>query len=82
MRHLSTLAALVAAIALALTSAGLAAAPTEAMPASAPVAAPATPLVAHELTAQDAQAWLDGLMPTALRTARAPGAVVAIVKDG
>jgi CubicO group peptidase (beta-lactamase class C family) len=82
MRHLPTLAALGAAIALALTSAGLAAAPTEATPASAPVAAPAAPLVAHELTAQDAQAWLDGLMPTALRTARAPGAVIAIVKDG
>ena len=76
MRHLPTLAALAAALAFALASASLCAAPTEAVPA--PAAAP----VAHELTAQDAQAWLDGLMPTALRTARAPGAVVAIVKDG
>jgi len=61
--------AAVAALALALVSAGLCA---------APAAAPALP--AHELTAQDAQAWPDGLMPTALRTARAPGAVISIVK--
>jgi CubicO group peptidase (beta-lactamase class C family) len=79
MRNLPTLAALAAAIALAVASAGLCAAPPEAAPSTAPVVAPAP---AHELTAQDAQAWLDGLMPTALRTARAPGAVVAIVKDG
>ncbi len=76
MRHLPTLPALATVIALAVASAGLCAAPSEAAPT--PVAAP----VAHELTAQDAQAWLDGLMPTALRTARAPGAVIAIVKDG
>jgi CubicO group peptidase (beta-lactamase class C family) len=69
------------ALALALTSARLCAAPPAEAAASAPApVAAATP--AHELTAQDAQAWLDGLMPTALRTARAPGAVVAIVKDG
>ena len=74
MRPLAPLAA-VAALALALMSARLCAAPAS----SAPIA-PALP--AHELTAQDAQAWLDGLMPTALRTARTPGAVVVIVKDG
>ena len=81
MRNLSTLAALAAAIALAVASAGLCAAPpdTAPTPSTAPAAMPA---VSHELTAQDAQAWLDGLMPTALRTARAPGAVIAIVKDG
>ena len=79
MRNLPSLAALAAATVLALASAGLCAAPPDAAPAPAPVVAPAP---AHELTAQDAQAWLDGLMPTALRTARAPGAVVAIVKDG
>ena len=78
MRNLFTLAALAAATVLAVASMGLSAATPEAPPAPAPVVAP----VVHELTAQDAQAWLDGLMPTALRTARAPGAVVAIVKDG
>jgi CubicO group peptidase (beta-lactamase class C family) len=36
----------------------------------------------HQLTEGDAQVWLDGLMPTALNTARVPGAVVVIVKDG
>jgi len=90
MRSLAPLAA-VAALALALASARLCAAPAQAASAaSAPGAsaaaaasAPIAPaLPAHELTAQDAQAWLDGLMPTALRTARTPGAVVVIVKDG
>jgi CubicO group peptidase (beta-lactamase class C family) len=36
----------------------------------------------HALTASDAEAWLDGLMPTALNTAEVPGAVVVIVMDG
>jgi CubicO group peptidase (beta-lactamase class C family) len=72
--------AFAAALALALMSARLCAAPAE--PAAASSAPVVSPTSAHELTAQDAQAWLDGLMPTALRTARAPGAVVAIVKDG
>ncbi|MBW8758617.1 MAG: beta-lactamase family protein [Burkholderiales bacterium] len=90
MRSLAPFAA-VAALALALTSGRLcAASAAAATAASAPAAAasvaagaPIAPaLPAHELTAQDAQAWLDGLMPTALRTARAPGAVISIVKDG
>lgn len=34
------------------------------------------------LTAEDASAWLDGMMPTLLRVTRTPGVVVAIVKDG
>ncbi|RZL27893.1 MAG: class A beta-lactamase-related serine hydrolase, partial [Rubrivivax sp.] len=34
------------------------------------------------LTAVDLDAFLDGLMPAALRTARVPGAVVVVVKDG
>lgn len=41
---------------------------------------PATP--PRELTATDLEAWLDGLMPTALKTGQAPGAVVAFVKGG
>jgi CubicO group peptidase (beta-lactamase class C family) len=36
----------------------------------------------HPLVAEDAQAWLDGLVPTALNTGHVPGAVVVIVKDG
>lgn len=38
--------------------------------------------VARPLTAEDAEAWLDGLVPTALDTAKVPGAVVVIVQDG
>ena len=34
------------------------------------------------LTAQDAEVWLDGMMPSALRAAQVPGLVVVIVKDG
>lgn len=37
---------------------------------------------AKALTATDAEAWLDGLMPSALRMAGVPGAVVVLVKDG
>ena len=83
MKNLPTLAALATAIALAVASAHPFAAPAEtaAPAASAPAPAAAASAV-HDLTAQDAQAWLDGLMPTALRTARTPGAVVVIVKDG
>ena len=86
MKTLSTLAALAAATVLALASGRPSAAPAEAAaPARAAAPAPATAAASapgHELTAQDAQAWLDGLMPTALRTARTPGAVISIVKDG
>jgi CubicO group peptidase (beta-lactamase class C family) len=48
-------------------------------PATAPTA---TPTSAHPLTATDVEAFLDGMMPTALRTAETPGAVVVVVKDG
>jgi CubicO group peptidase (beta-lactamase class C family) len=64
---------------LCLAAALLAAAPVPAAPlADAAVSAPAT----HELTAVDAEAWLDGLMPSAMHTAQVPGAVVAIVRNG
>jgi CubicO group peptidase (beta-lactamase class C family) len=49
-------------------------------PARAQTAPAPTPATA--LTATDLEAWLDGLMPSALRSARAPGAVVVVVKDG
>ncbi|HEY1562631.1 MAG TPA: serine hydrolase domain-containing protein [Caulobacteraceae bacterium] len=37
---------------------------------------------AHPLTADDVQTFLDGMMPTALKSAEIPGAVVVVVKDG
>lgn len=37
---------------------------------------------AHGLDKGDVDAWLDGYLPAALRTADIPGAVVTIVKDG
>jgi CubicO group peptidase (beta-lactamase class C family) len=49
-------------------------------PATAPAQARAPAAV--PLTAADAETWLDGLMPTALRIAGVPGAVVVLVKDG
>jgi len=72
--------ALVAALALSTpTLAGPAAPAPTAQPVA--VAAP-IPMPAHALTAPDVEAWLDGLMPTGLATAEAPGAVVVVVKDG
>ena len=53
--------------------------------AAAPVpvtsALPATP-AQRQLTAADADAWLDGYMPFALHSSDIAGAVVVIVKDG
>ncbi|MDR7333608.1 serine hydrolase [Roseateles asaccharophilus] len=73
--------------ALALCAAALAQtgpAPTVTPPAA--VTAPETPAPAPTsgtaLTAVDAEAFIDGLMPSALRAARVPGAVVVVVKDG
>ena len=63
-----------AAVAPAAAAAAPTAAATPATPAAAPVAMP--------LTAEDANAWLDGYMPYALHTGDIAGAVVAIVKDG
>lgn len=40
------------------------------------------PLGAHPLTADDAGAWLDGLMPYGLQKNDLAGAVVVVVKDG
>ena len=58
--------------------------PPTAAPAAAPVAASAAPSAgaAHELTAADADSWLDGFMPYALKTGDIAGAEVAIVKGG
>jgi CubicO group peptidase (beta-lactamase class C family) len=38
--------------------------------------------VGHRLTAEDAQAWLDGFMSYSLDRSAIPGAVVVVVKDG
>jgi CubicO group peptidase (beta-lactamase class C family) len=61
-----------AAAALLTVSAALAQTPAGAPP-------PATP---HALTADDANAWLDGYLPYALKTGDIAGAEIAIVKDG
>ena len=42
----------------------------------------ATATAQQPLTAEDANAWLDGYMPYALHSGDIAGAVVAIVKDG
>lgn len=49
---------------------------------NSPALAASLPNGAHALTADDANAWLDGYMPYALATAGVPGAVVVVVKDG
>ena len=36
----------------------------------------------HALTADDLHAWLDGMLPAALKGSGTPGAVVSVVKDG
>jgi CubicO group peptidase (beta-lactamase class C family) len=68
----------------ALGSVAFAQAPPPA-PALAPVSeptAPRAPTDGHALTAEDANAWLDGFMPYALQSGDIAGAVVVIVKDG
>ena len=56
-------------------------------PEPAPVAgvtsAPFTPhAAAHELTGEDVEAFLDGMMPSQLERENVAGAVIAVVKDG
>ncbi len=41
-----------------------------------------SPVVTHELSAADVDAWLDGYLPFALAQADIAGAVVVVVKDG
>ncbi len=48
----------------------------------APAATVQVPPRGNELTAQDAQAWLDGLFPYALKKNNLAAAVVVVVKDG
>jgi len=53
---------------------------TMGFPAQTPATSPATEV--PMLTAEDAEAWLDGYMPYALKTGDVAGAVVVIVKNG
>jgi CubicO group peptidase (beta-lactamase class C family) len=58
-------------------------APTPMTASSAPSANPPEQAAgAVALTKTDVDAWLDGFLPYALRTADIPGAVVTVVKDG
>ena len=41
-----------------------------------------SPVVTHELSAADVDAWLDGYLPFALAQGDIAGAVVVVVKDG
>jgi len=60
------------------------AAPPPAIPAAEPTLASPAAVSApqHPLTADDVDAFLDGLIPAALNTAEVPGAVVVVVKGG
>ncbi len=78
-RRIAAISLLITGLALVATAAvvgpPISPAPAAASPATLPVAG-------HALTAVDVEAWMDGLMPTALDTAQVPGAVVVVVKDG
>jgi len=82
MKTLSTSLCALALCAAAMAQTGPAPATTTPPAITAPDATPAVPKPGPALTAVDVEAWLDGLMPSALRGARVPGAVVVIVKDG
>ena len=77
----SSLAKSASALALVACALASAAATPPSVPPPGASSAPA-PRPARDLTAADAEAWLDGLMPTALHTGEVPGAVVVVVKDG
>src|SRR5690348_5948379 len=47
-----------------------------------PESVPANPTTAHEMTADDVSAFLDGIMPQQLERENIAGAVISIVKDG
>jgi CubicO group peptidase (beta-lactamase class C family) len=71
-----------------LSCAAIFAQPQKATDTKAPVVVPQTPVPgdttpkAHELTADDLGAFLDGLMPQEIEHADIAGAVIAVVKDG
>jgi CubicO group peptidase (beta-lactamase class C family) len=57
-------------------------APTQKAESGAPTPPAPAPSGGAELNAQDANAWLDGFMPSAIATGDIAGAVVVIVRDG
>jgi CubicO group peptidase (beta-lactamase class C family) len=87
-RNLSALAACAAVVFLQGSAAGFAAGDTPAAPAvpAAPAPAPASSAAptasAHPLDRADLEAWLDGMVPYALKAGDMAGAVVIVVKDG
>ena len=64
----------------AASAAGLAGSPSE--PAGAVSIAAPTVASAHALDTSDLRAWLDGLLPYAMKSGDIAGAVIAVVKDG
>jgi CubicO group peptidase (beta-lactamase class C family) len=81
MKLRSMVAALIAAVAFTASADAQAIKPPP--PAEKPAAAQAPGVAAaHDLTAVDAEAWLDGLVPNALKTGQVPGAVIVVVKGG
>ena len=84
MRVISPIATLFAASFVSMASLGQV--PANPVAAEAPAlpeeaAAPPAP-VGPQLTREDLEAWLDGLMPYALERGNVAGAVVVVVKDG
>jgi len=59
-----------------------ASAPSVPVVSPAPTALGAVPVSVHPLDANDLKAWLDGLLPYAMKTGDIAGAVIAVVKDG
>lgn len=81
-RNLTALAACAALVLLQGSAAGFASAATSAAPAPAPASSPAPAPSAHPLDRADLEAWLDGMVPYALKAGDMAGAVVIVVKDG
>ena len=59
-----------------------ASAPSVPVVSPAPTALGAVPVSVHPLDANDLKAWLDGLLPYAMKTGDIAGGVIAVVKDG
>ncbi|WP_426701076.1 serine hydrolase domain-containing protein [Rhodanobacter sp. Col0626] len=82
MKHLRRMLAPVALLLCATTFMAPCRAQTPVEPAPPPASVVAAPSGGHELTAADAQAWLDGLFPYAMKKNDLAAAVVVVVKDG
>ena len=67
---------------LSLFVAGLGQTPKETVPKNETPLPPAAPSGAHEMTAADVEAFLDGLVPLQINRDDIAGATIAVVKDG